>query len=43
VDFGDIDHDGLFDILVTNFTEEPDALYWNRANRASPTSVMPRT
>jgi hypothetical protein len=33
VDFGDIDHDGLFDIVVTNFTEEPDALYWNQGKR----------
>lgn len=33
VDFGDIDHDGLFDIIVTNFTEEPDTLYWNRGNQ----------
>jgi len=33
VDFGDIDHDGLFDIFVTNFTEEPDALYWNRGKQ----------
>jgi hypothetical protein len=30
VDFGDIDHDGLFDVIVTNFTEEPNALYWNQ-------------
>jgi len=33
VDFADIDHDGLFDIIVTNFTEEPNALYWNRGQQ----------
>jgi enediyne biosynthesis protein E4 len=33
VDFGDIDHDGLLDIIVTNFTEEPDTLYWNRGKQ----------
>ena len=33
VDFGDIDHDGLFDIIVTNFTEEPNTLYWNRGKQ----------
>ncbi|MDQ1409960.1 MAG: enediyne biosynthesis protein [Acidobacteriaceae bacterium] len=33
VDFGDIDHDGLFDIIVTNFTDEPDTLYWNRGQQ----------
>jgi enediyne biosynthesis protein E4 len=33
VDFGDVDHDGFFDILVTNFTEEPDTLYWNQGKR----------
>jgi len=33
VDFGDMDHDGLFDVIVTNFTEEPDTLYWNRGKQ----------
>jgi hypothetical protein len=33
VDFGDVDHDGMFDIFVTNFTEEPDTLYWNRGKQ----------
>src|SRR5712671_4270031 len=27
------DHDGTFDIFVTNFTEEPDTLYWNRGKQ----------
>jgi hypothetical protein len=29
VDFGDFDHDGLLDILVTNFAEQADDLYHN--------------
>ena len=29
VDFGDFDHDGLFDIVVTNFAEQADDLYHN--------------
>jgi hypothetical protein len=33
VDFGDIDHDGLLEILVTNFTEEPNTLYWNQGKQ----------
>jgi enediyne biosynthesis protein E4 len=33
VDFGDIDHDGWLDIIITNFTEEPDTLYWNRGKQ----------
>jgi hypothetical protein len=33
VDFADMDHDGLLDIFVTNFVDEPDALYWNQGNK----------
>jgi hypothetical protein len=33
VDFADIDHDGLLDIFVTNFVDEPDALYWNQGEK----------
>jgi len=33
VDVGDFDHDGLFDILVTNFAQEGADLYWNRGGR----------
>jgi hypothetical protein len=33
VDIGDIDHDGLLDIFVTEFTEEPDLLFWNQGAR----------
>lgn len=29
VDFGDFDHDGLLDITVTNFADQPDDLYHN--------------
>src|SRR5713101_2813861 len=33
VDFADIDHDGLLDIVVTNFVDEPNALYWNQGDK----------
>ncbi len=32
-DVGDFDHDGLMDILVTNFTQEGIDLYWNRGEQ----------
>jgi len=32
VDFGDFDHDGLLDILVTNFAEQADDLYHNEGS-----------
>ncbi len=33
VDFGDFDHDGLLDIVVTNFAEQADDLYRNEGPR----------
>jgi hypothetical protein len=32
VDWGDYDHDGKFDLFVTNFTDQPDNLYRNLGN-----------
>jgi hypothetical protein len=32
-DFGDFDRDGRFDILVTNFTQESTALFWNQGDK----------
>ncbi|ABF39912.1 ASPIC/UnbV [Candidatus Koribacter versatilis Ellin345] len=34
VDSGDYDHDGNFDIFVTNFTDQPDNLYHNLGNKS---------
>ncbi|HWZ81028.1 MAG TPA: CRTAC1 family protein [Terriglobales bacterium] len=33
VDFGDFDHDGKLDIIVTEFTEQPDLLFWNQGEQ----------
>ena len=33
VDFGDFDHDGRLDIVVTNFSQEGADLYWNRSDQ----------
>ena len=33
VDVADFDHDGLMDIVVTNFTQEGIDLYWNRGEQ----------
>lgn len=30
VDFGDFDHDGQLDVVVTNYANQPKELYWNR-------------
>ena len=39
VDFGDIDHDGLLDIIVSEFTEQPDLLFWNRGTALGFTDI----
>jgi len=41
VDFGDSDHDGRLDILVTNFAAEGSALYWNQGDRGFPDLSWP--
>ncbi len=33
IDFGDIDHDGKLDIIVTEFTEQADLLFWNQGTQ----------
>jgi enediyne biosynthesis protein E4 len=34
VDFGDIDHDGKLDIVVTNFADQPNTLYLNQGTQS---------
>jgi len=33
VDLGDFDHDGRLDIIVSEFTEQPDLLFWNQGDQ----------
>jgi hypothetical protein len=41
VDFGDFDHDGRLDIFVTNFADEPNALYWNQGDKGFTEMIWP--